>query len=480
MRLRLVFSFVLIVLVAVVSMVLIARQTTADQVRNFMFRGGMSGNEGLVGQLEDYYAETGSWQGAQSLLNNAMHGQGRMRGGQGMGAAGMPMSQRLILADAQGVIQADSAVDGGTAAPSGALTADQLGVAIPLSRSGEVVGYLLPENSAAFSQADETRLVSALNQAALSAGLIAGGVSLLLALLLIYQFMRPVRALTHAAGQVATGDLTQRVPVSSSDELGVLGSTFNHMADSLQQAENARRAMTADIAHELRTPLAVQRAHLEALQDGIYPLNAENLTPVLEQNHLLTRLVEDLRTLALADAGKLELVRYPCDLPALAARQVERFSPQANAHQVQLILEQTSPDARLSAVPLDSGRVEQILGNLLTNALRYTLPGGKIQVQVDAWDGDAVVRVHDSGPGIPGEALPHVFERFYRADKGRSRNEGGTGIGLPIARQLARAHGGDLTGRNHPAGGAEFTLLLPFVTPTQPTAYESQQRHPPA
>jgi two-component system sensor histidine kinase BaeS len=455
MRIRLILSFALIVLVAVISMALIARQSTADQVRTFMFRGGMSGTEGLVGRLEDYYAQNGSWTGVDTLLAEAAHaGQGRMRGAQGMG---MSMDQRLMVADAQGTIIADT---GGAA--QGILTDSQLELAISLYDQNTLVGYLLPESGTTFNSTDETRLVSSLNQAAWSAALIAGGVALLLALLLVYQFMRPVRALTTATTKIAGGDLSQRVPQGGSDELGQLANTFNHMADSLQAAENSRRAMTADIAHELRTPLAVQRAHLEAILDGVYPMEPDYLAQVLEQNHLLTRLVDDLRTLALADAGQLELVRYPANLPELARRTLERFSPQAQARQIQLVMQDPPEDARLQSLLVDPGRVEQILGNLFANALRYTPDGGQISIRLETSSTAVQLHVCDSGPGIPPEALPHLFERFYRADKSRSRQEGGTGLGLPIARQLARAHGGDLTARNHPQGGAEFTLTLPL------------------
>jgi signal transduction histidine kinase len=231
------------------------------------------------------------------------------------------------------------------------------------------------------------------------------------------------------------------------------------MAESLERAEQSRRAMTADIAHELRNPLAVQRANLEAMQDGVYPLTAEGLEPVLEQNRLLTRLVEDLRTLALADAGQLALERTSTDIVGLVRRVVERFNPTASARQVSLRLD--FPEAALLPLPLDPLRVEQILGNLLSNALRYTPDGGQISLSLAATPGGATLSVRDSGPGIPPEALPHLFERFYRADKARSREGGGSGLGLAIARQLAEAHGGTLTAANHPQGGALFLLNLP-------------------
>jgi signal transduction histidine kinase len=220
--------------------------------------------------------------------------------------------------------------------------------------------------------------------------------------------------------------------------------------------------MTADIAHELRTPLSVERAHLEALQDGIYPLTPENLGPILEQNGLLTRLVEDLRTLALADAGQLPMQRVPTDLPALLGRVVSRFEPQAITREIALELS-PGPDARVPfpRLALDPARIEQLLGNLLANALRHTPVGGKIRLDISSSPAAVQVTVRDTGPGIPEDALPHIFERFYRADRARSRAEGGSGLGLAIARQIAQAHGGSLTAANHPQGGAIFTLSLP-------------------
>jgi signal transduction histidine kinase len=219
--------------------------------------------------------------------------------------------------------------------------------------------------------------------------------------------------------------------------------------------------MTADIAHELRTPLAVQRANLEALQDGIYPLTGENLQPVLEQNRLLTRLVDDLRTLALADAGQLTLERTPTDLTGLLQGVLERFKPQADGQGVALVLEPAK--THLPLLSLDAIRIEQILTNLLSNGLRYTPQGGTIWVGVEGKGPEVSVTVRDSGPGIPEESLPFVFERFYRVDKARARVEGGSGLGLAIARQLARAHGGELTAGNHTEGGAVFVLRLPVA-----------------
>lgn len=470
MRTRIFLSFTLVVLVSIASFVLIARWSTASEVRSFMFRGGMAGIDRVVANLEDYYRANNSWEGVAQLFNTSMRSNGRGQGGSGgQGVMAGMMNQRLLLADPSGNV----IVDTGSGSTSGGpaishLSQSDLAGGIPLNVNGKTVGYLLAEGTAQFNTLDEMALLSRLNRVALIQGLIVGGFALLLAFLLAYGLIRPVQALTNAATRLAHGDLSQRVAIKGDDELATLGQAFNHMASSLEQAEKSRRAMTADIAHELRTPLAVQRAQLEALQDGIYPPTGENLTPLLEQNRLLTRLVDDLGTLALADAGQLSLERTATDFLGLIRAVVERFKPQAKARQVEIELtvekgENSPPGEPLQ---LDPGRMEQVLGNLLSNALRYTPEGGKIDLKYTSNDEAARLHVHDSGPGIPPEALPHIFERFYRADRSRTRSEGGAGLGLAIARQLVQAHGGSLSAGNNPAGGAEFTLTLPIERKT--------------
>ncbi len=458
MRLRLILSFVLIVLVSVTSVVLIARSSTSTEIRSFMFHGGMTGTDTLVQLLQSYYQSQGSWDNVATQLDFPGVGRGR---GMGSMMGGM-MGQRLRLADADGNVLLDSQ----SQSPSGSLSNAELKSALPVEVDGRVVGYLLAEGGVGANQVAERFLVNRLSTAAISAGLIAGGLALLLGLFLTYSLMRPVRDLTSAARRLGSGDLTQRVQVKGNDELAVLGNAFNHMADSLQQAQESRRSMTADIAHELRNPLAVQRANLEALQDGVFPLSAQALEPVLEQNLLLSRLVDDLRTLALAEAGQLKLERQPTDLGGLVERLVERFKPQAAQRQVRLRIENGLADGeKLTSllVDLDSMRVEQILNNLLSNALRFTPQEGEIVVGLARQANRVEVNVRDSGPGIPEEALPNIFERFYRADRSRSRSEGGSGLGLAIALHLAEAHGGTLTAANSPQGGAVFTLSLPIL-----------------
>ncbi len=452
MRLRLVLSFVLIVVVSVTSVALIARRQTVVAVSNFVYRGGLSGTEGMVENLEAYYAANETWEGVETLFRRSGHGMGPS---QGQSSTAGFMNQRLQLADADANILIDTQREN----TAGRLSSAERSRSIKLEVGGQTVGYLLPETSALISQVATQGLVTRINQAAFTAAIFASLLALFLALFLSYRLLRPIRELTGAANQLAAGNLSQRVPVRGDDELATLASTFNHMAASLQQAETRRRALTADIAHELRTPLAVQRAHLEALEDGIYDLTLDSLKPIEEHNYLLTRLVDDLRMLALADSGQLELVCTPTDISALIKRVIARLEPQAGERQIEI---QLTLDESCPSLSLDAQRIEQILHNLLDNALRYAPDSGVISVQCSVVSDQCLLTIQDSGPGIPSEELTHVFERFYRADKSRSRADGGTGLGLSIARKIAQAHGGDLTAANHPDGGAVFTLILPI------------------
>lgn len=455
MRLRLILSFALVVVLAIGGVVLIALYGTQREVRSFMTVGGMARLETIQGNLEQYYKTYGTWEGAEELLT-VSHGMG-----QGPGGQGMMMSGLLVLADAEGNRLAVSSGQ----PTSGQLTPAELDRSLALKSGLRTVGYLYFDGGAAFSSGDESFLVARLTLAALVAGFVAGGLALLLSLFLSYRLLRPVQELTQASHGMARGDLSQRVSIQGHDELAELARTFNFMADSLQAAQTSRRAMTADIAHELRTPLAVQRANIEALLDGVYPLTSDNLAPVLEQNHLLTRLVEDLRTLALVDSGQLKLEVVPSDLASITEHMVTRFRPQAEKTAVALHF--AKPPTSFPPIQVDPQRIEQILSNLISNALRYTPSGGQIEISLANVPGQVRVQIHDSGPGIPVESLGQVFERFYRADKSRSRSEGGSGLGLAIARQLTEAHGGTLTAANHPQGGAVFTLTLP-LSPSNP------------
>ena len=456
MRLRLFISFVIVVLISVLSVVVLLRGSAANEVRAFMLHGAVVESEQLVSDIAEYYQQTGTLIGAADALNLPNRGQARGRGNLGVG---MGINQNLILADQNGdILYSSTPID-----DVASLSALQLRNAFPIQQDGKNVGYILIEGSSNYSSNDEAFLLNRINQAALIAGVIAIAISLLVALFLAYRLLLPVRDLTNGSEQLAAGDLSYRVPIRGNDELATLGKTFNLMADSLQNAEENRQVMTADIAHELRNPLAVQRATLEALQDGIYEPTPDRLGLILEQNQMLTRLVNDLSTLALADAGRLELDKVPTDIYDLLQRVEGKFSVQAAEHGQGITISNDIQGATSLVINIDPIRVEQIINNLISNALRYSPENGQIQLRLSTIKAQVIIDVIDQGPGIPDNALPHIFERFYRADKSRSRQEGGTGLGLAIARQLAEAHGGSLNAVNLPAGGSKLTLSLPIL-----------------
>jgi len=454
MRWRLFVSFILVALVSILSLLILVRQGAIQEVRTYMFRGGVVGLEGIVSELEDHYQKNRTWSGGDQIISGT--GQGNRRGNQGnMPGLGGMMGQSLLLTDEQGNIVADSRNPNA----SGRIDQSELLQGIPLQVNGATVGHLVHEGGMVFTSGDETELLSRLTRSAYIAAGIAIIFALLLALLLSIRLLKPVRELTQAAEDLSDGDLAKRVSIQGDDELAMLGRTFNQMAASLENAEQSRQAMTADIAHELRTPLAVQRAQLEALQDGVYAPTDDNLSALLEQNILLTRLVADLRTLAMADAGQLQLEKTATNLGQLAAMAADQFRPQAAEHGIEI---QFSQQEGCRDIVIDPGRVEQIIGNLISNALRYTPQNSWVKIDFHCTDSEAVLTVRDNGLGITESDQEQIFERFYRADQSRSRAEGGSGLGLAIARQLAEVQDGQLTVRNHPGGGAEFQLTFPL------------------
>jgi signal transduction histidine kinase len=271
-------------------------------------------------------------------------------------------------------------------------------------------------------------------------------------------FMRPVAALTDAAEQLAQGDLGQRVPVERPDELGRLARSFNAMAANLEEQEKLRRTMVGDIAHELRTPLSNVRGYLEAVQEGVVSADAATIDSLHEETLLLSRLIQDLQELSLAEAGQLRLTVGPVDVAELLDAARRSGEPAAREQQVTLTVD-ALPD--LPPVAADAERMGQVLRNLLANAIRHTPVGGTVTLAAAAEKAGVAIRVVDSGPGIAPEHLPYVFERFYRVESGRERATGGAGLGLAIAKALVARQGGRLSAESAPDAGATFTVWLP-------------------
>ena len=459
---RLMSAFALVITIGVLVTVVVTRQGAASRFAHFMINHHMVRPEQLQITLANYYHEQGSWVGldTQFAAIIELSTDGTMSDMMGS-MMGMNNNQIQVL-DLTGAVVADSHTLTGSQGRGGRQLANNV-QRWPILVDEVQVGELLAEGGLMVgASARNNSLVTGVTRAVVVAGVTAGLVGLALALLLVRQITRPLGSLSHAAGQIAGGDLTVRVPVQSKDEFGALAITFNQMASSLETQEKLRRNLMADVAHELRTPLAGIQGTVEAMQDGIFPTTGENLQAVHDQVMLLNRLVEDLRTLANAEAGQLSLDRLPFDLVELCRHQVTAFQPQAHGKQIDLTLHTTG---ELITVRGDEQRLGQVLNNLLDNALRHTPAGGTVQVELATTNGLVRLAVIDSGAGVPADALPHLFDRFYRAESSRNRLTGGSGLGLAIARQLVQAHGGRIWAESPASGqtqGSAFILELPL------------------
>lgn len=271
--------------------------------------------------------------------------------------------------------------------------------------------------------------------------------------------LRPIDSLIHASRQLGSGDLSERVPVTGRDELADLATAFNRMAESLEQSEARQRRMVADIAHELRTPLANVRGYLEALSDGVLEPTPELFASLHEEAVLQQRIVSDLQDLALAESGRMVYHRGPMDLAELAETCRAAHLAVAESEGVELRAISEGP-ARVQG---DPDRLRQAIGNLVSNAVRATPAGGSVVLSTRIEDQDAILEVTDTGHGIASEDLPHIFDRFWRADASRGRATGGSGLGLAIAREIIVAHEGTIEARSVVEVGTTFTVTLPLM-----------------
>ncbi len=328
-----------------------------------------------------------------------------------------------------------------------------------------------------------TRLFGGAGQTALLVWLGGLGFALALPLLALALALRafqgiamPLADVMAAADAVAEGDLSVRVavPTHGPREFSRLAESFNRMAEELQRADQQRRNLTADVAHELRTPLQIIQGNLEGILDEVYKPTEEHIGATLEETRSLARLVNDLRTLSLAEAGQLALLREAVDVHELLTDVRTSFSGQAEAAGIDLRVEADGKPVALT-ITADVGRLDQVLGNLMGNALRHTPRGGAITLRAEPVDGGVRIMVSDTGEGIPAEDLPYIFDRFWRGDRARSRLGGaGSGLGLAIARQLVRAHGGRIRVESELGQGTTFTIELPAGSLS---ALENTEKH---
>ncbi len=375
--------------------------------------------------------------------------------------AGALYGWRIVVTDSQGQVVGDSHLRFGNpwrqARPGSHL--------FPVLSGGSQVGSLTIAPSDAPEIVPEppfSRLVTAVQRSLLWTGLAAGAGGILLVSLVSRRILAPVRLLSSAARGLGQGDLTQRVPATTRDEVGQLAGTFNAMADSLQKAEQQRRNLVADVAHELRTPLSNIQGYLEAVKDGLLQPDSTTIETIYQQVLHLSHLVEDLRLLALAEAGTLNLNREIDSMEDVLRGSVEAVRPRAEARGIAVSL---NVPPEFPMLEIDRTRIAQVVGNLLENAIQHTPESGAVRVLAEVIGPSARVTVADTGDGIPPEDLPDVFERFYRVDASRSRATGGVGLGLTIARKLVEAHGGTIHAESTLGKGSSFIFELPLARP---------------
>ncbi|MHB8627061.1 MAG: sensor histidine kinase [Aggregatilineales bacterium] len=508
---RLSLAFILVTQLSVFVVAVMARASVNTEFQSYIY---VSRVNQISSALSMFYSETGSWNGVDKMLLTLLTTPMRSSNmqiepvpgsiGSLIQASTSPplihlgdqrlqrlirsliqasASPPLILANAQGTVIYDSEHNQ-IGLP---LSSDQLKVAIPLGQNPvnnptNVVGYLLPRSGIGIAAQQvsipfppdrgppgppptvEQQFLDRMQRTLSLAALMIGMLGIFTGLAISRTLVAPLNQLERAARTFGSRDWSYRIKRQGTRELAAVASAFNDMADELQRAELLRRNLVADIAHELRTPLSVMQANLMALLDGLYPLDKREIATLYEETCMLSRLVSDLRELAQADAGQLELDPIAVNVQSLLDSTAVKFTAAAEVDGTQV---QMQPCANDWVVCADAGRVTQVLGNLVANALRHT-PGGAVTLSAEsaaiAGQVPAIrIIVADNGEGIPPDDVLHVFERFYRVDKSRARTSGNSGLGLAIAKAWVEAMGGRIGVESVYGKGSRFWFALPVI-----------------
>jgi two-component system OmpR family sensor kinase/two-component system sensor histidine kinase BaeS len=462
-------AFLILIIVSALIISVATSLGTKNAFRQYSTNNRQVWSNRLADSLVAYYTSNGSWDGIDTVLASSLDtetsneggsfGKGKdgMRRGMSMGMMMGGNDQRVMLADQNNRVLFDS-----TGEHTGTiLSSSDIDSGIALQSDNQRIGTLLVDSEAMGAGTPAAAFFESVNHSIVASVLVSLLIAAILGAALFNQVTSPLRQLKKAADAVGTGNFKERVSIHSHDEFADVGRSFNQMAESLDKAEEARLHYMADIAHELRTPLTAIQGTVEAMQDRILPLDDEQLENLHSQTDLLNRLVNDLRLVSLAETGHLKLVKTRVDPGSLTRSTVESLKPLAVQKQIQIRMDIQDS---LPECDLDTDRYAQILNNLLSNAIRYTSEGGGITIALHVVGSSLDLSVSDTGTGIPAEGLPHVFDRFYRADKSRSRASGGAGLGLTIVKQLVEAHGGWITVKS-PADdsgtGTQFDIRLP-------------------
>lgn len=436
-------AFVAVSMISTLLVVGFTRWRSREEFRTFLID---QNRPSIVVALSEYYLQHGSWDGisAASVLP---------RQSPEPGPALYPGPFTLVDSSTGRVVLAGEGYHVGMVLPLAAIPNG-----IPIQTGNQTVGVLMINRPVFRITPPGSAYLQRINLQTLLGGLLAVGAAIGLALILARTLTQPIRELTAATRIVSGGALGHQVPVRSRDELGQLASSFNRMSADLVHSVHLRRQMTADIAHELRTPVSVILGHAEAVHDGVLPASNETFDIIREEAERLEHLVEDLRTLSMADAGELKLLLRP-----YAPRQILLDAQRVFSHRAALqhvVLEVTARDD-LPKIQIDPQRMKEVFTNILDNALRYTPAGGTVTLSADQRQGTIEFRVEDTGPGVAAAELAEIFERFHRAQNARSRDEGGSGLGLAIAKSIVEKHQGSISAESFEGRGLTIILRVP-------------------
>lgn len=446
---KLTLAFLVVGILAVALVGVLTRLGSENAIDRFVYDRGVVA---LSDSLGSYYASSGSWAGVDKLFERSQRSSPQFD---------LHKASLALVGNDRTIIYGQGDYRTGQT-----LSASALKSSLAIEANGATVGRLvvLSQSAQGPRQPDspETLLLQRLARIIVWSALGAVVLALALGAALARSLSRPISELTAATGAVARGKLGEQVPVRSNDELGRLAASFNHMSSDLARSTELRRQMTADVAHDLRTPLTLLLGYTEALHDGKFRGSQQTYAVMHDAAQQLQRLVDDLNTLALADAGELKLVKRAVEVQTLLERTQLAFMAQAAAQQVAVGVAVRGDVPDLDA---DPDRITQVLANLVANALRYTPAGGKVTLSAERAEAAVLLRVQDTGSGIGPEHVAHIFDRFYRADSARTPQGGEAGLGLAIARSIVESHGGTISVESTLGQGTTFTIRLPGVRP---------------
>jgi two-component system sensor histidine kinase BaeS len=441
---KLVLAFIFVSLVSILLVAFITGYMTNREFRSYVTNENQANFSAI---LSEYYSGHGSWEGLPSAL-----GPTGMRYPMGMAGAEHSM---MTLVDTSGVVIIASS----GFFPGQSVDSEIIKKGYSLYDNGRLIGTLVLGSPGYLINSGGMEFLSRVRRSLFFGGLTVMLLALILGVFLSRTLTKPILELTSAMRSISSGNMDHKIQVRSRDELGELTNSFNRMNSELAHSLNLRKQMTADIAHELRTPISIILGHADAIHDGVLPPNKENFEIIREEADRLNGLVDDLRTLSLADAGELSLDKEMVSVSELL--EETRLSHLQLARQKEITIE-VSAKENLPEANLDPRRILQVLNNLLSNAINFTPVGGKVVLSAQIEYENVKINVADNGSGIVEEDLPHIFDRFYRSDPSRQRNQNGSGLGLAIAKSFVERHGGTIRVESILHRGTAFTIDLPL------------------